>query len=782
MRQAQDGPSGHPGVRDRLVAVRAAVAVIRDHPRHLVLGAAVAGLVAAPLHPLVLLPALLALVVLAGRGVLLPAAVLGLCAGALVADLRLEALDHTNLRPLLDRSIATRAILLEVPSARTTGTRAALVQLVGGVGAGEVVLLRAPPWTRWEGGGPAANGHRAAATLSPGREIAVRGELVGLPPREEHARRQGAHALLAAQAVRPTGARRAGPAGALDRVRERAEAAVSRGLPPELGALARGMVLGQDDALGEDLREAMRTAGLAHLVAASGQNVLLLSALVLGLCALVGVPLRARLALAIALVVLYVPLAGAGPSIQRAGVMGVAGLLAALAGRPASRWYAVLLAAALTLTVNPRAAADPGWQLSFAAVLAMLALSRPLRERLETRSLPTALAEALALTLAATIGTAPLLAVHFERLSLVSVPANLLAVLAVGPVMWIGTLAAALGQLSPTLAAPVAAVATWPLGFLAWTGRACADLPLAEVEVGLPGPAGVAVAYAGIAVLACSSRARRATLAVTLIAGAAMLPGLDGGPGPPRAARISFLDVGQGDATLVQSPQGGAILFDGGPPGTDLVADLRAAGVERLDAVVATHQSLDHDGGLPAVVRELPVGLFLDGGDGTGDPRFRALQGMVAARRIPSVPAFAGQVLRAPELTVRILSPPPRPAGPAPEDPNPRAVVAHVEGRGLDALLSGDAESPALLPLDLPEVDILKVPHHGSADEGLPLLLKRLAPTVAAITVGPNTYGHPTGETLTALGASVPVVHRTDQDGTVTVTATSRGPAVSTER
>jgi len=771
----------HPGGGFQAGAI---LAVVRGHPRHLVLGAGVSGLLAAPVHPLAVVAALLVLLGLAGRGVLVPAVVLGLCAGALTADLRLEALSRTTLGPLLDRPISTRATLLEAPGTRTSGSRAALVRLAGPRGEGEVVLLRAPPWARWDSTDQPATagvGSRSSA-LSPGRQIAVSGELLALPPREEHARRQGAHALLAAEAVRPTGGRRGGLAGMLDGVRERAEAAVSRGLPSELGALARGMVLGQDDALSEDLREAMRASGLAHLVAASGQNVLLLSALVLGLCALVGVPLRVRLALAIALVVLYVPLAGAGPSIQRAGVMGIAGLLAALAGRPASRWYAVLLAAALTLAVDPRSAADPGWQLSFAAVLAMLALSRPLRERLEARRLPGALAEALALTLAATIGTAPLLAAHFERLSLVSVPANLLAALPVGPVMWVGTLAAALGQFSPALAAPVAAVATWPLGFLAWVGRACAELPLAEVQVGLPGPAGVAVAYAAIAVLACSLRARRATLALALIAGAAVLPGPGGGPGPPRAVRISFLDVGQGDATLVQSPQGAAVLFDGGPPGTGLVDDLRAAGVERLDAVVATHQSLDHDGGLPAVVRELPVGLFLDGGDGTGDPRFRALQGMVAARRIRSVPAVAGQVLRAPGLTVRILSPPPRPAGPAPEDPNPRAVVAHVEGRGLDALLSGDAESPALLPLDLPEVDVLKVPHHGSADEGLPLLLKRLDPTVAAITVGRNTYGHPTAPTLAALGAAVPAVRRTDQHGTITVTASSRGPAVSTER
>ena len=106
---------------------------------------------------------------------------------------------------------------------------------------------------------------------------------------------------------------------------------------------------------------------------------MLLAALVLGACALVGVPLRARLVLAAAMIAVYVPLAGGGPSIQRAGVMGVAGLVAALAGRPARRWYAVLLAAAVTLALNPRAAGEPGWQLSFAAVVALLVAAPPLR-------------------------------------------------------------------------------------------------------------------------------------------------------------------------------------------------------------------------------------------------------------------------------------------------------------------------------------------------------------------------------------------------------------------
>ena len=117
------------------------------------------------------------------------------------------------------------------------------------------------------------------------------------------------------------------------------------------------------------MREDFQRSGLAHLLAVSGQNVMLLALLVLAAGALLGAGLRARLLTALALIAVYVPLAGAGPSIQRAGVMGAAGLVAALAGRPASRWYALGLAAAVTLALNPRAAGEPGWQLSFAAVV-----------------------------------------------------------------------------------------------------------------------------------------------------------------------------------------------------------------------------------------------------------------------------------------------------------------------------------------------------------------------------------------------------------------------------
>ena len=142
------------------------------------------------------------------------------------------------------------------------------------------------------------------------------------------------------------------------------------------------MVLGQDERLSEAVRTDFQRSGLAHLLAVSGQNVVLLAMLALGGGMVAGIGLRARLAVALALVVVYVPLAGGGPSIQRAGVMGGAGLVAALAGRPASRWYALGLAAAATLALNPRVSGEPGWQLSFAAVVGLLALVPRWREGL----------------------------------------------------------------------------------------------------------------------------------------------------------------------------------------------------------------------------------------------------------------------------------------------------------------------------------------------------------------------------------------------------------------
>jgi competence protein ComEC len=152
-------------------------------------------------------------------------------------------------------------------------------------------------------------------------------------------------------------------------------------------------------------------------------------------------------------------------------------------------------------------------------------------------------------------------------------------------------------------------------------------------------------------------------------------------------------------------------------------------------------------------------------------------------RQVRSLPAAAPMTLQAGGITIRLLSPPPRPPGPAPEDPNTRAVVAVVSSGEFDLLLSADAESEALLPLELPDVEAMKVPHHGSKDPGLPAVLARLRPQVAGIEVGEgNGYRHPAPQTLAALRAAGVRTYRTDRDGTVRLTVGEGGLRVDTER
>jgi competence protein ComEC len=586
------------------------------------------------------------------------------------------------------------------------------------------------------------------------------------------------------------------------------------------------MVLGQDEEIDEATRQDWRDSGLAHLLAVSGQNVMLLVALAMPLLAVARTGPVARGAALLALVAVYVPLAGAGPSLQRAGIMGAAGIAAMMASRPASRWYALLLAAAATLALNPRAGADPGWQLSFAAVAGILLAGRPLAaalaragaelqrepDRPVSRALLRGLADGIAITVAATVATAPLVAFHFGAVPVVGLLANVLALPAVAPAMWLGMLKAALGLggVAPPadeLARMLGPVAGVPLAYLERLAERCADLPGSALALQLGTPAALAAAYVAIAIAWLggrhawrrrrsgadhaeraaawrrtprSARAGVAVLVASLLA-LATASGL-GAPSPPGDLTVRFLDVGQGDATLVQHPDGTAVLFDGGPPEGGVARLLRRAGVTRLAAVVATHASRDHHGGLADVLARHPVGLLLDGGDGSRDPGFAAVREAAARRGIRRVAAVAPMRLRVGGLVIHVLSPPPRLPGPAPEDPNPRAVVAIVSSGAFDLLLSADAESEALLPLELPDVEAMKVPHHGSADPGLPAVLDRLRPQLAAIEVGPNTYGHPTPSTLTALRRADVTTYRTDRDGTVTLTVAHGRMEVETAR
>jgi competence protein ComEC len=739
-------------------AVAGGISAARGRPWQVAVGALAAGMALAPQAPGLVPVVAAAMPLLADRAIRRLLLVGVVLAGGAFAQARVHVLDASRLPPQFGHAVAERVALLEAPRERAFGARVATVSLDG-----ERVLLHASRGVRW----PTA---RVGAILS------VRGGLRPLPAREAFLRARGVHAELRADQLADTGLRRGGLVGAIDGIRARSEQALQAGVPRPQGALLRGMALGDDSALPTDVRDEFRASGLAHLVAASGQNVMLLAALALALATVLGLGLRTRLLAVAALIAFYVPLAGAGPSIQRAGMMGAAGIAAVLSGRPADRWHALLLSAAVTLALNPRATEDVGWQLSFAAVVAILLLSGRLASGLGRRGVPTGVAEAVALTAAATVGTAPLIALHFGQTSLVSLPANVAAAPAVAPAMWLAMLACAAAQLSPAIASPLAALAAVPAGYLTWVADAASRLPGGQVHAPV---AVVAVACGGAAMAIAVRRSRRLVAGGAALAmGVAAILGsrANGRLAAPEGLRITFLDVGQGDATLLQD-RNASILVDTGPPDGPIVNRLRHAGVRRLDVLVVTHAQADHDGGAAAVLREFPVGLLVDGRDGVREALGARMAAEALRRGVRMMVARAGQVLRVGRMVMRVLWPSPEPAAlKAGADPNQRAIVAEVDAEAVRTLLTADAESDVLGRIDLGPVDVLKVSHHGSADEGLPGLLERLRPRLAGIEVGRhNLYGHPAAATLRALrSARVPFV-RTDRDGSVSVEPAGTG-------
>jgi competence protein ComEC len=569
-----------------------------------------------------------------------------------------------------------------------------------------------------------------------------------------------------------------------DEVRERASLALGRGMPPREAELARGFVLGEDEHVDAATVEDFRRSGLSHLLAVSGQNVALLALLANALLAALAIPLRTRLLWLLALIAAYVPLAGAAPSIQRAAVMGGLNVLAMLVGRRTSRLYALGLAAALTLAIEPRIAEDVGWQLSFAAVLGILLLGAPLRAHLEPLlgggPLGRSLCEVAALTAAATLATAPLIAMRFGELSTTTLAANLLAAPAVAPSMWLGMIGAGAAQIPGAPVEPVNWLNALLLGYVAQVAAWCGRPSWASIEVEL-GATGLLASYLGIALLAAALRrlripshrrtSWRPVLAVaTALALALALPPPAGTGSAvsarPEGLRVSVLDVGQGDAILLQPPAAPAVLVDGGPFGDDLVGRLRERGVEWLGAVVATHDQSDHTGGIAEVIGGMPIGRLLYGALG------RRMLAEAKASGVTAQQIARGDELRSGALRLEVLWPPREllEAGRAAADPNHLALVVLARWRRFTMLLSADAEAEST-PIDPGPVDVLKVAHHGSEDAGLGELLARARPGLAVVSVGEdNPYGHPAPDTLATLAAHGVRVLRTDRDGTISLT------------
>lgn len=704
---------------------------------------------------------------------------LGLCLcllGVAWGSLRLAALDRSVLEQRIGQAESATVVVIGTAKRSRFSVRVpGVVMRFGAERLSERVLLQLPP----ERAPPQGSVLELRA-----RPVEPRGPETGFDERRWLSR-QGVHVVLEGWDAKIVG-RRGGIRGVADRLRGHVEETLASGTTGESRRLLVGIVLGEDEGLTQELRDRFKASGLTHLLAVSGQNVAITALGVVGVARLVGIGRIGGEALAIVAVLAYALAAGWQPSVVRAAVAGIVTSTAWISGRSRDRWYAMALGALVLLAWRPSSLLEPGFQLSFVAVAAIFTLVPRLRRFFEGFPVPHIVAELFTIAVACGLATAPIVFAHFGSLAVWTVPANMLAEPAMAPLVGSSLAASALEPISPSAAAALAWLAGWCAVWIAGVARTFGGLPGAQLT------SGITVLVLGVAVGLAMLLARlpvyrrRPTLgafaSLIVVASAGWVMWSDRvACTPPTGLRVTFLDVGQGDAILVEAP-GGAILVDAGPPEAKVASQLHRLGVRSLSAMLLTHPHRDHVGGAAAVIDRLRVGELLD--PGLAMPSREETEARHAAREhdVPIVEVRSHDRFRLGSLTLDVLWPngPGLPDG----DPNLSAAVVVARYGSTDVLLQADAESNVTRPFALHRLEVLKVAHHGSDDPGLAELLARIHPRIAVISVGEgNDYGHPRPATLAALDARPGLaVYRTDLNGRVVVESDGRTLSVHAER
>lgn len=570
------------------------------------------------------------------------------------------------------------------------------------------------------------------------------------------------------------------------------------GLPADARGLLPGLVIGDTSAVPGDLDQAMRATGMTHLTAVSGSNVAVVVGLGFALCAFVGMPRRLRPLVALAVLAGFVVLARPDPSVIRAAVMGAIGLLGISRSQRAAGLPVLGSAILAALVWDPWLSRSFGFVLSTLATLGLLLFAGPWGEAI-ARRLPRRLrllGPAVAVPLAAQMMCGPIIVLLSGSVSLVGVVANLLAAPLV-PVATIGGVACAgIGVVSRTLAGCLAWVPGLPTLGIAWVARTLADVPGGS----LPWPKAAAGAWllallTVVAVFLGRSLLRlawaRPVVAIgTCLALIALLVPTKVVTWPAANWRVVICDVGQGDGIVVRSGPTAAVVVDVGPDPNLIDGCLDRLGVRTIDAVVLTHFHADHVDGITGTTRGRTVHALITTNVRDPPAQVKAVDRWAAEQGLSAQQVHPGEVLRFGEATATVWAPVRRiDTGSV---PNNASIVLAVETGGARALLMGDVEREAGAAV-MGEVrgiaqfaqqsrsfDLVKTPHHGSANLD-PDLMSAVRAPVAVISVGAdNDYGHPAPSHLSLLHRLGYAVYRTDQVGDVALVETPEGAAVAT--
>ncbi|MBG6054451.1 competence protein ComEC [Salinibacterium sp. CAN_S4] len=565
--------------------------------------------------------------------------------------------------------------------------------------------------------------------------------------------------------------------------------AATEQLPGNGGDLLPGLAIGDTSAVSTELDNSMRSSSLSHLTAVSGANCAIVIGLVMLAGGALGLPRWLRIGASMLMLLAFVVLVTPEPSVLRAALMATLVLLALLGGRPARGLPILSLATLALLVMDPWLARNFGFVLSVLATAGLLLLAGPLAGVLG-RWLPRWLALIIAVPLAAQLACQPVIVLLNASLPTYGIVANILAAPAAPIATVVGLAACVALVILPPLGTILSQLAWVPSAWIAAVATFCAAAPGAQLPWP-PGAAGLAllVCASACAVVAVLGRGRwrrwsKKAIVVATVLYLAAVTGLRIGEqwGRPDDWQMAGCDVGQGDAFVVRSA-GAVALIDTGPDPAPLAACLKDLGIDRIDLLVLTHYDLDHIGGVDAVVGRVDVAMIGPIGEPDDD-------GIAAALRAGG--AEVQQVSKGPsgllgELRWHVLWPPARLSGIEPG--NPASVTVEFDPVGecfpgcLSSMFLGDlgeeAQNRVLAANTVRPVDVVKVSHHGSADQST-RMYERLTALVGMIGVGAdNGYGHPTEKMLDILESTGTAALRTDLHGLILLSPGSKPGSVA---
>lgn len=584
--------------------------------------------------------------------------------------------------------------------------------------------------------------------------------------------------------------------------RDRAVQALQTSLPDRDAAVFTAVLLGDTEKLNDNDVQVYRSLGVYHIFAVSGQQVAYVLLAVFFFCAVLRLNKWQRLISGAAVVLFYMALTGFSPSVTRAGTMSLVGLTASTLGEENDPTNALAAAALVILIWKPYELLGPGFQLSFLATWGLINLY-PCFNRL-LAFLP-GWRSAIAVTLAAQTAVQWHIIYYFNLVSAGSLAANLLVLPAIGAVTILGLAVLAISLFSPALAGLVALPGGAILHLLTSILEIVAGIRGLSIAVARPPTWTGAVYLAGLIVFQLVWRRRAVPgvqallgrlapllMASVFILSVFMLLVLP----QPRDLELVFLDVGQGDATFIRTPEGRNLLIDGGGRPVNLEAGrvigekivlpyLQRRGIRRLDLVISTHPDGDHLQGLYPVLEQIPATLVVVPPPAIFQGQYSDFLEFLERRGIACQQVFRGCDIRvASSVLLQVLNPDAEPeahSGTSPgtsggQEGNNASVVTRLSYGRYSFLLTGDIEAETMTNLlheygsSVLNSAVLKIPHHGSAHGLEKGFLEAVSPQAVVIQVGEhNQFGHPAKAVLDYWQAKNVPVYRTDLQGAITV-------------